>query len=185
MNVTETALPGVLLIEPKVFGDDRGYFLETFSVTRYAEAGICGPFVQDNVSRSRRGVLRGLHYQNPHAQAKLVSVLEGEVFDVAADVRLGSPTFGQWCGHYLSAGNKRQLYLPAGFAHGFLVTSDAALFSYKCTGYYHPDTEHTVRWDDPHIAIDWPTTEVELSPKDRSGVLLGEIAQANLPHYAG
>ncbi len=114
------------------------------------------PFVQDNLSRSGQGVLRGLHFQHPHGQSKLVSVLEGEVFDVAVDIRVGSPTFGQWCGEYLSADNKRQLYIPTGFAHGFVVTSDTALFSYKCTDYYHPESERSLRWDDPRIGIEWP-----------------------------
>ena len=156
MRATALSIPEVVLIEPNVFGDARGFFMESFSVARYAAAGIAGPFVQDNVSRSRRGVLRGLHLQNPHAQGKLVSVLEGEVFDVAVDVRVGSPTFGRWVGEYLSAENHRQLYVPAGFAHGFVVTSDDALFSYKCTEYYRPETERTVRWDDPAIGVEWP-----------------------------
>ena len=185
MKVTDTSLPDVLLVEPKVFGDGRGFFMESFSVARYADVGIREAFVQDNVSRSGRGVLRGLHFQHPHGQAKLVWVLEGEVFDVAVDVRVGSPTFGRWCGEYLSADNKRQLYIPAGFAHGFVVTSDTALFSYKCTDYYHPETERTLRWDDPRIGIEWPASDVELSAKDREAPLLDAIAPDLLPPYAG
>src|SRR5438067_4976463 len=151
MKVTETVLPGVLMIEPKAFGDQRGFFMELFSVSRYAAIGIHLPFVQDNISRSRRGVLRGLHFQHPYGQAKLVWVLEGEVFDVVVDIRVGSPTFGEWCGTYLSADNKRQLYIPTGFAHGFVVTSSSALFTYKCTEYYHPESERSIRWNDPQI----------------------------------
>jgi dTDP-4-dehydrorhamnose 3,5-epimerase len=183
--VTPLAIPEVLLVEPRVFGDARGYFVETFSAARYAEAGVPGPFVQDNVSRSRRGVLRGLHLQHPHAQGKLVSVLEGEVFDVAVDVRVGSETFGRWVGEYLSAENHRQVYVPPGFAHGFVVTSDHALFSYKCTDYYHPETERTVRWDDPCIGVAWPVDAPIVSEKDRAGVPLAEVPEALLPRHAG
>lgn len=185
MNATETALPGVLLIEPKVFGDERGFFLELFSVARYASVGIRDPFVQDNISRSRQGVLRGLHYQHPYGQAKLVWVLEGEVFDVVVDIRIGSPTFGRWCGTYLNAENKRQLYIPPGFAHGFAVTSPSALFAYKCSEYYHPETERSVRWDDPRIGIEWPITDVELSAKDKAALPLDAIAPELLPPYVG
>ncbi len=184
MKVKELDLPGVLLIEPIVYGDERGFFLETFSVSRYAEIGVIGPFVQDNISRSRRGVLRGLHLQCPHAQAKLVSVYEGEVFDVAADVRIGSPTFGKWCAASISAENKRQLYVPPDFAHGFVVISETALFSYKCTDYYHPETERSVRWDDPRLGVEWPISDVELSQKDREAPTLDAIDQALLPRYA-
>lgn len=186
MRVTPTALPGVVLVEPQAHGDARGFFLEAFHAARYAAAGVPGPFVQDNVSRSRRGVLRGLHLQHPHGQGKLVSVLEGEVFDVAVDVRVGSPTFGRWVGEYLSAENHRQLYVPAGFAHGFVVTSDAALFSYKCTDYYRPETERAVRWDDPEIGVAWPDpgAPFELSAKDRDAKSLGEIAADLLPRVA-
>ena len=184
MKVTELSIPGVLLLEPEVIGDDRGFFMESYSELRYAEAGITGPFVQDNVSRSRRGVLRGLHLQHPYAQGKLVSVFDGEVFDVAVDVRAGSPTFGRWSGECLSAQNRRQLFVPVGFAHGFLVTSETALFAYKCTEYYHPETELTVRWNDPAIAIDWPTCDVVLSAKDRTARTLAELADL-LPRYNG
>ena len=185
MKVTPLAIPEVLLVEPAVFGDARGYFLESFSARRYAEAGIPGPFVQDNVSRSRRGVLRGLHLQHPHGQGKLVSVLEGEVFDVAVDVRAGSPTFGRWVGEYLSAENHRQLYVPVGFAHGFVVTSEVALFSYKCTEYYRPECERSVRWDDPRIGVAWPVEAPTVSAKDQAGLPLEQLAAAVLPPYAG
>lgn len=185
MKVTATKLAGVLLIEPTVVGDERGFFMEAFNAAQYAAAGIPGPFVQDNVSRSRRGVLRGLHLQHPHSQGKLVSVLEGEVFDVAVDVRVGSPVFGQWCGERLSALNKRQMYVPAGFAHGFLVLSDQALFSYKCTDYYHPESERSVRWNDARIGIEWPATDVTLSAKDRAAQSLDDLTPDLLPRYAG
>jgi dTDP-4-dehydrorhamnose 3,5-epimerase len=183
--VTPLAIPEVLLVEPAVFGDARGFFMESFSARRYADAGIPGPFVQDNVSRSRRGVLRGLHLQHPHAQGKLVSVLEGEVFDVAVDVRVGSPTFGRWVGEYLSAENHRQLWVPAGFAHGFVVTSDDALFSYKCTEYYRPEAERAVRWDDPRIGITWPVEVPVVSPKDQAGLALDGLPTADLPRFVG
>ena len=185
MKILNTSLPGVLLIEPQVFGDDRGFFMEAFSVARYAEIGIRCPFVQDNVSRSQRGVLRGIHWQHPHGQAKLVSVLEGEVFDVAVDLRAGSPTFGKWAGQLLSAGNKRQLYIPAGFGHGFLVTADVALFCYKCTDYYDPQSERAVLWNDPSIGIEWPATNMLLSEKDRRAARLSDIAPELLPRYDG
>jgi dTDP-4-dehydrorhamnose 3,5-epimerase len=183
VKVTPTALPDVLLIEPKVFGDGRGYFFESYSARRYAEAGIAATFVQDNVSRSGRGVLRGLHYQHPHGQGKLVGVLEGEVFDVAVDVRRGSPTFGRWVGECLSSENKRQLYLPPGFAHGFLVTSDEALFAYKCTEYYHPETERSIRWDDARIGIDWPIDGPVVSAKDHVAVTLDTMPAELLPAF--
>jgi dTDP-4-dehydrorhamnose 3,5-epimerase len=183
VKVTELALPGVVLVEPRVFGDARGFFFESFSAARYAEAGIRAPFVQDNVSYSQRGVLRGLHLQHPHGQGKLVHVLRGEVFDVAVDVRVGSPTFGRWTGEYLSADNRRQLYIPPGFAHGFVVTSDDALFVYKCTDYYHPEAERSVRWDDPTIGIVWPLRDVELSAKDRAAPELAAVAPTLLPTY--
>lgn len=183
MNVRPTALSGVIVIEPTVFGDARGYFLESFNAARYADAGIHGPFVQDNVSRSRRGVLRGLHFQHPDDQGKLVSVVQGEVFDVAVDVRVGSPTFGRWVGEYLSGENKRQLYVPPGCAHGFVVTADDTVFAYKCTEYYAPRTERSVRWDDPALAIAWPLTEVILSAKDASAPLLADVPREQLPSW--
>jgi len=178
MKVTETELPGVLLVEPRIFRDHRGFFFESWSAERYRQAGIPGPFVQDNVSRSSRGVLRGLHFQNPHPQGKLVTVLEGEVFDVAVDLRVGSPTFGKWAGYYLSAENGRQLYIPEGFAHGFVVTSEFAIFSYKCTEYYRPEADRSLRWNDPEIGIEWPVEEPILSPKDAAAPLLGELLPA-------
>ncbi|HDP90411.1 MAG TPA: dTDP-4-dehydrorhamnose 3,5-epimerase [Thioalkalivibrio sp.] len=185
MQVTETKLPGVLLVEPKVFGDERGFFMETYQAERYAEAGIPGPFVQDNLSLSQRGVLRGLHFQQPNTQGKLVYVLQGEVFDVAVDIRNGSPTFGQWVGYSLSAENKRQLWVPEGFAHGFCVTSETALFAYKCTGYYAPDCEFAIRWDDPAIGIEWPVESPSLSGKDSQAHLLAEMPPERLPAYVG
>jgi dTDP-4-dehydrorhamnose 3,5-epimerase len=183
MKVTPTALPSVLLIEPRVFGDERGYFFETFQAERYREAGIIGPFVQDNLSRSRRGILRGLHLQNPRVQGKLVSVLDGEVFDVAVDVRVGSPTFGRHVGEVLSAENKRQLWIPAGFAHGFCVTSDSALFHYKCTDLYHPEHEVGIAWNDPAIGIEWPIRDPLLSDKDRQNPNLCDVVPKTLPPY--
>ena len=182
MRVIETELPGVLVIEPRVFGDERGFFLETWQRERYAAAGIPPGMVQDNQSFSRRGVLRGLHIQHPHAQGKLVQVYQGEVFDVAVDLRRGSPSFGRWIGVTLSGADKRQLWVPPGFAHGFLVTSETALFAYKCSDYYHPETEFSVRWDDPEIGIRWPLEGVpELSQKDREAPLLAEVSPDRLP----
>lgn len=183
MNVIETSLPGVLIIEPKVFGDARGFFMETWNGTRYEEAGIPNHFVQDNLSYSALGVLRGLHFQNPNPQGKLVSVLEGEVFDVAVDIRVGSSTFGEWTGVILSAENKRQFWVPPDFAHGFVVTSDAALFSYKCTEYYAPASEGSVLWNDPEIGIDWPVADPTLSDKDRTAAPLAEMSEDTLPRY--
>ena len=185
MRVHLTELPGVIAFEPKVFGDARGYFLETWHRERYAEQGVPSNFVQDNLSRSQRGILRGLHLQHPYAQGKLVQVFEGEVFDVAVDVRRGSPTFGRWVGECLSADNKRQLYLPPGFAHGFLVTSEEALFAYKCTDYYHPETERSIRWDDPLIGIEWPIAGPVVSAKDHVAVTLDDMPAELLPAYGG
>ncbi|HEY0022646.1 MAG TPA: dTDP-4-dehydrorhamnose 3,5-epimerase [Longimicrobium sp.] len=176
MIVRPTVLAGVLLIEPKVFRDQRGWFAESWSEARYAEAGIAGPFVQDNVSCSRRGVLRGMHFQNPAPQGKLVSVPWGAVFDVAVDLRRGSLTFGQWLGVELSSENGRQLWVPMGFAHGFVVTSDTALFSYKCTAPYTPEAERTLRWDDPDVGIRWPVAAPPLlAPKDAAAPRLRDL----------
>ena len=183
MEVTETKLPGVLEITPKVFGDDRGFFMETWNEARYKAAGLPYKFVQDNLSFSQYGVLRGLHFQNPDQQGKLVYVLQGEVFDVAVDIRTGSPTFGEWVGATLSAKNKRQFYIPEGFAHGFIVTSDAALFAYKCTAPYNAQAEAGVLWNDPHIGIDWPIEEPLLSEKDREAPQLREMGTDILPSY--
>lgn len=175
MRIQDTALPGAFIIEPKVFGDPRGYFLETYNRDRYRAAGIKLDFVQDNLSLSRQGTLRGLHYQNPHPQGKLVYVLEGEVFDVAVDVRADSPTFGVWVGVTLSAENKRQFYVPPGFAHGFCVTSETALFAYKCTDRYAPECEGSILWCDETIGIDWPIADPLLSEKDKIAPRLHEI----------
>lgn len=183
VNVTELGIPGVLLVEPAVFGDERGFFKETYNAQRYRDVGIGLPFVQDNVSRSRRGVLRGLHLQHPHGQGKLVSVLEGEVFDVAVDVRVGSPHFGKWVAASLSATNHRQLWVPPGFAHGFQVTSETALFVYKCTDVYHPECEFSVLYDDPALKIEWPISDAELSAKDARALCLADIAQDRLPRF--
>jgi dTDP-4-dehydrorhamnose 3,5-epimerase len=183
MRVTPTRLPEVLLVEPEVFDDDRGYFFESYSARRYADAGIPTAFVQDNVSFSRRGVLRGLHYQYPFGQGKLMGVLAGEVFDVAVDIRRGSPTFAEWVGACLSQQNKRQLYVPPGFAHGFLVTSEEAVVAYKCTDYYHPEAEHWVRWDDARIGIQWPAGVRVVSARDESAVGLDDIPETLLPPF--
>ena len=183
MKIEALSLPDVLLITPKVFGDARGFFVETFASERYAEAGIDMPFVQDNLSRSPKGVLRGLHLQHPHGQGKLVQVVEGSVFDVAVDVRVGSPNFGKWVGAELSAENHCQLWVPPGFAHGFVVTSEHALFSYKCTDTYHPEAELSVLWNDPAIGIDWPTAAPVLSDKDRTAKALADVDQTRLPRW--
>ncbi|MGA4643126.1 dTDP-4-dehydrorhamnose 3,5-epimerase [Limisphaera sp. 4302-co] len=180
MKVLPCDLEGLLLIEPRVFGDARGFFLETWNERRYSEAGIRGPFVQDNLSFSRRGAVRGLHFQNPSAQGKLVYVLQGEVFDVAVDLRRSSPTFGRWYGVTLSADNKRQLYIPPGFAHGFAVVSETALFAYKCTAFYAPEHETTLLWNDPDLAIPWPVEDPVLSEKDRQGLRLRDLPEEKL-----
>ncbi|MCS4142431.1 dTDP-4-dehydrorhamnose 3,5-epimerase [Salinibacter ruber] len=176
MEAFETDLPGVYVIEPDVYADHRGDFREIWNAREYAEHGVTATFVQDNLSRSKPRVLRGLHFQNPRPQGKLVSVFRGEVYDVALDVRVDSDTFGQWEGWTLSAENGRQLYVPEGFAHGFVVTSRTeALFHYKCTDFYAPDAEETVRWDDPDLSIDWPVDEPILSEKDRAAPGLHEL----------
>jgi len=184
MKVIQTKLPGVIVFEPDIFGDARGYFFETFSSRRYEEAGLKLPFVQDNVSFSTKGVLRGLHYQNPHTQGKLVQVLSGEVFDVAVDIRVGSPNFGQWFGEKLTAENHKQMYIPPGFAHGFCVISDTALFSYKCTDYYNQPAESGVIWNDSDINIAWPLTgQPVLAKKDIAYTRLKDISKDKLPKY--
>lgn len=167
MNVIETVLPGVLIIEPKVFGDHRGFFLESFQVERYREAGIALPFVQDNHSRSRRGVLRGLHFQRTRPQGKLVSVSRGAVYDVAVDINPQSPTCGRFVGVELNDENHRQLWVPPGYAHGFCVISDTADFQYKCTDLYFPEDEGGLRWNDPQLDIPWPVENPSLSDKDQ------------------
>ena len=186
MNVIETPITDVKLIEPKCFGDARGFFLETFSAQRYSDAGINVSFIQDNHSRSTRGVLRGLHYQLKHPQGKLVSVTRGEVLDVAVDIRVGSPTFGQWYGAVLNDENHRQMYIPPGLAHGFVVLSDTVDFVYKCTDYYHPEDEKGLLWNDPAIGIDWQIDQPLLSEKDRKNKTLTELQAGNeLPVYKG
>ncbi|MDQ7912417.1 dTDP-4-dehydrorhamnose 3,5-epimerase [Pseudomonas sp. 102515] len=176
MQVFDTAIPDVKLIEPKVFGDDRGFFLESFQAERYAQqAGITLPFVQDNHSRSARGVLRGLHFQRSKPQGKLVRVVRGEVLDVAVDIRRGSPTFGNVVAEILSEDNKRQLWIPPGLAHGFVVLSETADFEYKCTDYYDPSDEGSLIWNDPDLNIDWRVTDPILSAKDAQGLRLAEL----------
>ena len=177
MKVIETALPGVLIIEPRVFGDARGFFMETWNQAAFAEAGLDLAFVQDNHSRSQKGVLRGLHFQNPAPQGKLVRVTKGAVFDVAVDLRRQSPTFGQWVGVELSAENRRMLWVPEGFAHGFLTLADDTDFLYKCTAPYAPQSEHTLAWDDPTVGIDWPVTGRDpiISDKDARGLALADV----------
>ena len=184
MNVIETALPGVLILEPRVFRDDRGYFLETWNLARCAGLGLPDRFVQDNLSSSSRGVLRGLHYQNPNGQGKLVSVPRGEVFDVAVDLRTDSPSFGEWVGVKLSDANNRSLYIPPGFAHGFVVLSESATFSYKCTEYYAPACEASLIWDDPDLAIAWPNRSPILSSKDLAAPRLRDVPSDRLPTCA-
>lgn len=176
MKIHKTSLPEVIIIEPKIFGDERGFFLESYQKNKFAEHGITADFVQDNHSKSVRGVLRGLHYQIRQPQGKLVRVVFGEIFDVAVDIRRNSPTFGRWVGDYLSAENKRMIWVPPGFAHGFFVTSPEAEVIYKATDYYASQWERTIAWNDPTIGIDWPLGDVSpiLSPKDAAGNPLTE-----------
>lgn len=181
MNVTSTDIPEVLIVEPTLFGDQRGFFLETYQFQRYVEAGIKRPFVQDNMSRSSFGVLRGLHLQNPFTQGKLVSALRGRVLDVAVDVRLGSPTFGRHVAVELTEENRRQLWVPRGFAHGFVVLSETADFFYKCDDLYSPKDEVSIRWNDPAIGIKWGVDAPSLSAKDADAPLLADVK--NLPTY--
>ena len=180
MTVRETTLPGVLVVERRVFRDDRGWFAEAWNQERYRDAGLDATFVQDNVSCSRRGVVRGLHAQNPHSQGKLVSVVHGEVFDVAVDVRWGSETFGKWVGRSLSESNGLQMWIPPGFAHGFVATSRHAVVSYKSTDRYAPGCEFSVRWDDPEIGVRWPVATPVLSEKDAQAPLLRDVAREQL-----
>lgn len=183
MKVIETDLPGCLVLEPRVFEDARGSFYESFNHDKLAAHGLQPTFLQGNVSSSRRGVLRGLHYQWPRPQGKYLTVLEGEVWDVAVDIRRGSPTFSNWTAVVLSAGNRRQLWIPEGFAHGYVVLSETALVSYLCTATYDPEAETGIRWDDPRLAIDWPVAEPVLSSKDRRAQLLDDIAEDRLPTF--
>jgi dTDP-4-dehydrorhamnose 3,5-epimerase len=185
MNTKETRLPGVLILEPDVFSDERGFFLETWSSTRYENTGIRGPFVQDNISFSKKEVLRGLHFQYPQPQGKLVQVLSGQVVDIAVDIRVGSPTFGHWESFVLSDANHRQLYIPPGFAHGYCVTSETAVFLYKCTDFYNPQTENGIIWNDPDLNIDWPVKQPLLSPKDANYPRLKDLRPDKLPHFQG
>ncbi len=182
MNVEATEIPGVLIVHPDAYTDERGLFYETWSQARYAHAGMPETFVQDNVSRSSRGVLRGLHFQYPQSQGKLLSVLEGEIFDVAVDIRRGSPTFGRWVGATLSAANHVQLYVPAGCAHGFQALSDEAVVLYKCTEYYQHGSERSVLWSDEELAIPWTLPPI-LSAKDRTAPRLRAIPESALPPY--
>ena len=177
MNIIETAIPGVLIIEPRVFGDARGFFMETWNAAAFAAAGLDLTFVQDNHSRSQKGVLRGLHFQNPGPQGKLVRVTHGAVFDVAVDLRASSPTFGQWVGVELSAANNRMFWVPEGLAHGFLTLEDDTDFLYKCTAPYAPQSEHTLAWDDPMVGIDWPVAGLDpiISAKDAVGLALAQV----------
>ncbi|WP_017463814.1 dTDP-4-dehydrorhamnose 3,5-epimerase [Dyella ginsengisoli] len=184
MKVLETRLQGALVIEPQVFGDARGFFYESYNEVKYREAGINPRFVQSNVSRSAYGVLRGLHYQWPNPQGKLVSVLEGEVFDVAVDIRRGSPSFGQWTGVMLTAENHRHFWIPEGFAHGFCVLSDYATFAYQCTALYDAKADAGILWNDAAIGIDWQITEPLLSDKDARAPMLNQIAAERLPVFA-
>jgi dTDP-4-dehydrorhamnose 3,5-epimerase len=176
VNIIETAIPGLLIIEPRVFGDERGFFMESWNASAFAQAGLDLTFVQDNHSRSARGVLRGLHYQSPGPQGKLVRVTAGAVYDVAVDLRRSSPAFGQWVGVELSAANKRMFYLPEGIAHGFLSLEDGTDFLYKCTSAYLPANEHSLLWNDPAIGIEWPLDGItpQLSAKDQAGLPLAQ-----------
>ena len=183
MDVHPTEIPGVLVLDPKVFRDDRGRFLELWNLDRGVEAGLPSRFVQDNCSYSTRGVLRGLHYQHPRGQGKLVSVIRGAIFDVAADIRRGSPTYGRWVGVKLDGESGRQLYIPPGFAHGFAVLGEEASIIYKCTDVYEPSGDRGVAWDDPILAIDWPISNPLLSVKDHDAPRLDSIEAGDLPEY--
>ena len=183
MKLVPTGLPGILVVEPLVHRDERGFFLEVFHSGKFAAQGLAVAFVQDNHSASRRGTLRGLHLQTAEPQGKLVRAIEGEIFDVAVDVRVGSPEFGRWEGVTLSAVNLRSLWIPPGFAHGFCVTSSRAQVEYKCTALYDPDTELTIRWDDPEIGIEWPLAAPLLSPRDAAAPRLAEVRD-RLPRFA-
>jgi dTDP-4-dehydrorhamnose 3,5-epimerase len=184
MNIMTTSIEGVLMIEPDVFEDSRGFFMETYNRNRYSNCGIHTAFVQDNLSYSMRGALRGLHYQIKNCQAKLVQVISGEIFDVAVDIRPDSPTFGKWTGFHLSDRNRRQLFIPQGFAHGFCVLSEIAYFLYKCSDFFAPDDEGGIIWSDPDIGIDWPVQDPILSEKDKQYPRLSEIHPDRLPILA-
>ena len=181
MNITTTSLEGVLIIEPRVFKDSRGFFMETYNENRYTGAGVDIAFVQDNLSHSVRGTVRGLHFQIRRPQDKLIQVITGEIFDVAVDIRPGSETFGQWEGVYLSDQNNHQLFIPKGFAHGFCVLSEFALFAYKCSEFYAPDDEGGILWSDPDIGIDWPVENPIISEKDKYFPCLSDLSREELP----
>ncbi len=188
MNIIQTNLPGVVLVEPKVFSDARGYFYESYHAQKFADAGIVARFVQDNQARSARGTLRGMHYQLAQPQAKLCRVTQGEVFDVAVDIRHGSPTFGQWAGALLSEENKRQIFVPRGFAHGYVVLSESADFLYKCDDFYKPDDQFGIAWNDAQIGIEWPLqgfdfAALTLAEKDRLAPMLADVPPELLPPY--
>lgn len=183
MKVLDAGLEGCLILEPRVFEDERGYFYESFRTNVFSERGLAVAFKQGNVSKSLKGVLRGLHYQWPKPQGKLVSVLEGEVWDVAVDIRRGSLTFGRWTAAVLSAANRRHMWIPEGFAHGFVVLSESALFTYLCTETYDAAADASVAWNDPDLAIDWPVASPSLSPKDEAAPFLGDIAEDRLPMF--
>ncbi|MEM9243617.1 MAG: dTDP-4-dehydrorhamnose 3,5-epimerase [Pseudomonadota bacterium] len=186
MKVSDTKIPGVKLIQPDVYGDERGYFYESFQQQRYHDHGIEAVFIQDNQSYSRRGVLRGLHHQKQYTQGKLVSAMSGQIFDVVVDIRHGSPTFGQWLSVILTGEQHNQLYVPPGLAHGFLVMSETAHFAYKCTDYYHPESEMSIQWHDPDIGIAWPLENIApvVSAKDNNACRLRDIPIADLPVYS-
>ena len=183
MKVIKTKLSGALVFEPDIFGDERGFFMETWNYDRYRQAGLDVKFIQSNLSKSSKGVLRGLHFQNPNPQGKLVQILHGEVFDVAVDIRVGSPTFGQWHGVTLTAENKKQFYIPEGFAHGFCVLSDDALFSYMCTNVYDAKADCSIKWDDASIGIEWPIANPSLSEKDKNAESLTALQSHRLPKF--
>ncbi|HWI54564.1 MAG TPA: dTDP-4-dehydrorhamnose 3,5-epimerase [Desulfobacteria bacterium] len=185
MKVYRSKLSEVLIIEPKIFSDARGFFVETWHQRRYGESGLPYLFVQDNLSFSTKGVIRGLHFQKPNSQGKLVSVLMGEIFDVAVDIRIGSPSFGHWVGIVLSDSNNRQLFIPEGFAHGFCVLGEEALVSYKCTNEYDSEAEGGVRWNDPDLNIGWPVNKPSLSDKDNNWPKLADVPEERLPQYNG
>lgn len=175
MKIIATEIPDVKIIEPRVFGDQRGCFFESYNQARYRDMGIDAQFLQDNVSCSTKGVLRGMHFQNPHAQGKLVTALLGEIYDVAVDLRVNSPTFSRWVGVHMNDENRRQLWIPAGFAHGFLVLSEKAMISYKCDGPYQPKAEHSLLWNDPDVGIRWPAENPVLSDKDATALTLRDL----------
>jgi dTDP-4-dehydrorhamnose 3,5-epimerase len=183
MKIEKTSLPGVIILEPSIYGDSRGFFLETYREDLLYENNINKRFVQDNHSRSKKGVLRGLHYQLQQPQGKLVRVARGKVYDVAVDVRLGSPTFAYWFGAILDDSSLRMMYIPPGFAHGFVVLSEVADFIYKCTDYYHPQSEQGILWNDPEIGIEWPLMDVSVSEKDRKNKVLSSMGKDLLPRY--